>query len=179
MKHPARWAALTVGVVVAGLAVVIATQVNTNPEKDEQTHLIGKQVPAFTARTFNGQRVSAASLAGHAVLVNFWNSWCIPCQEELPSLKAFQQEHAGDPDVVLLGILRDDTVAAARPYAKAEGMTWDLVNDPSGNLSLDFGTFGQPENYAIAPDGVVVGTQFGPASTRNLDTLLAAAEAHP
>ena len=178
MRHPARWAALAVGIVVALLAVVIATQVNTNPTKDEQTHLIGKQAPDFTAQTFTGQTVSTSSLAGKAVLVNFWNSWCIPCQEELPSLKAFQQEHAGDPDVVLLGILRDDTVAAARPYAKAEGMNWDLVNDASGNLSLDFGTFGQPETYAIAPDGTVVGTQFGPASTRSLDTLLAAAETH-
>ena len=141
MKHPARWAALVVGVGVAALAVVLATQVNTNPQADEQTHLVGKQVPTFTAHTFDGQTVSTASLAGKAVLVNFWNSWCIPCQQELPALKAFQQEHAGDPNVVLLGILRDDTVDAARPYAEAEGMTWDLVNDASGNLSLDFGTF--------------------------------------
>ena len=54
-------------------------------------------------------------------------------------------------------------------------MTWDLVNDASGNLSLDFGTRGQPETYAISPAGVVVGTEFGPASTHDLDTLLAAA----
>lgn len=175
MRHPARWATLAVGVVVACLAVLLASQVNTNPTADEQTHLVGKQIPSFTARTFNGQTVSAASLEGKAVLVNFWNSWCIPCQEELPALKAFEQEHAGDPTVELVGVLRDDTTQAARPYAAAEGMTWDLVNDASGNLSLDFGTRGQPETYAISPAGVVVGTEFGPASTHDLDTLLAAA----
>ena len=179
MKHPARWATLAVGVVVTCLAVLLASQVNTNPTADEQTHLVGKQVPAFTARTFDGQTVSTASLSGKAVLVNFWNSWCIPCQQELPALKAFEQEHADDPNVVLLGVLRDDTTQAARPYAQAEGMTWQLVDDATGNLSLDFGTRGQPETYAISPAGVVVGTQFGPASTRNLDTLLAAAQAGP
>jgi len=179
MKHPARWATLAVAVVVAALAIVLATQVSTNPTASEQNHLVGKQVPVFTARTFSGQAVSTASLSGKAVLVNFWNSWCIPCQQELPALKAFQQEHAGDPNVVLLGILRDDTVQAARPYARAEGMTWQLVNDATGALSLDFGTRGQPETYAISPDGVVVGTEYGPASTRNLDQLLAAAQGTP
>lgn len=180
MKHPARWAALGVAVVVGVLAVVLASQVSTNPQAaDQQSRLVGQTVPTFTVHTFDGQTLSSTSLAGKAVLVNFWNSWCIPCQQELPALKAFEQEHADDPTVELLGVLRDDTTQAARPYAAAEGMTWDLVNDASGNLSLDFGTRGQPETYAISPTGVVVGTQFGPASTRNLDTLLAAAQAAP
>lgn len=180
MKHPARWAALGVALVVAALAVVLASQVSTNPQAEQQqSRLVGQTVPTFSVHTFDGQALSSAGLAGKAVLVNFWNSWCIPCQQELPALKMFAAEHAGDPNVVLVGILRDDTVGAARPYAQAEGITWPLADDPGATLSLDFGTRGQPETYAISPGGQVVGSEFGPASVKNLDTLLAAAQASP
>ncbi len=180
MRHPARSAAIAVGVVVAVLGIVLATQVGTNPQADTQTsRLVGQREPTFTARSFDGQPVTSASLAGKAVIVNFWNSWCTPCQQELPALKAFQQEHAADPGVALVGILRDDTVGAARAYAAATGMTWTLVDDPGSNLSLAFGTRGQPETFAISPGGLIVGSQIGPASVKNLDTMLAAAQGNP
>jgi hypothetical protein len=80
--------------------------------------------------------------------------------------------------VSFVGILRDDTVSAARAYASATGMTWTLIDDPGSNLSLAFGTRGQPETFAISPSGLIVGSEIGPASVKNLDTLLAAARAH-
>src|SRR5712692_9527943 len=123
MTHPARWVALAVGVAVAALAVVLATQVGTDPRADSLTsRLVGKPAPTFTVRTFDGQTVSSESLAGKAVIVNFWNSWCIPCQQELPSLRDFAQRHADDPTVVVLGVVRDDTADAARRYATTERM---------------------------------------------------------
>ncbi len=180
MRHPARWAAVAVGSVVAVLGIVLATQVGTNPQADIQaSRLVGQREPTFTARTFQGQPVSSTTLAGKAVIVNFWNSWCTPCQQELPALKEFQAEHASDASVVFVGILRDDTVSAARTYAAATGMTWTLVDDPGSNLSLAFGTRGQPETFAISPGGLIVGSQIGPASVKNLDTLLAAARGNP
>lgn len=180
MRHPARWAALAVGSVVAVLAIVLATQVGTNPQADVQTsRLVGQREPAFTARTFQGQAVSSSGLAGKAVIVNFWNSWCTPCQQELPELKAFQKEHAADTSVEFVGILRDDTVTAARGYAAATGMTWTLVDDPGSNLSLAFGTRGQPETFAISPGGLIVASQIGPTSVKDLDTMLAAARGNP
>jgi cytochrome c biogenesis protein CcmG/thiol:disulfide interchange protein DsbE len=176
MRHPARWLALAVGVVVAALGVVLATQVGTDPRADSQTsRLVGKAAPSFTIRTLDGQTVSSQTLAGKTVLVNFWNSWCIPCQQELPALREFQQRHASDSSVVLLGIVRDDTQDAARRYAAAEGMSWLLSMDPGSSLSLAFGTRGQPETYAISPNGMIVGSEFGPVSVRTLDVFLAAA----
>jgi cytochrome c biogenesis protein CcmG/thiol:disulfide interchange protein DsbE len=177
MRHPARWAALAVGVVVVALAVVLATQVGTDPQQDaKSSRLVGRPAPPFTVHTFTGQTLSSQSLTGKAVIVNFWNSWCIPCQQELPALRQFDQRHAGDPSVVLIGIVRDDTSGAARAYATAEGMTWALAVDPGSSLSVAFGTRGQPETYAISPRGLVVGSQFGPSSATNLEQLLAAAQ---
>jgi cytochrome c biogenesis protein CcmG, thiol:disulfide interchange protein DsbE len=176
MRHPARWAALGVGIVVTVLAVVLATQVGTDPQAEIlHSQLVGKRAPTFSVHTFDGQTLSSQSLAGKPVLVNFWNSWCIPCQQELPSLLQFEQRHAGDTSFVLLGVVRDDTTDAARQYAAAEGMTWPLAADPGSSLALGFGTRGQPETYAISPNGRIAGAQIGPTSVRSLETLLAAA----
>jgi cytochrome c biogenesis protein CcmG/thiol:disulfide interchange protein DsbE len=176
MRHPARWAALAVGLIVAVLGVVLATQVGTDPQvATQRSALVGKRAPMFTAHTFDGQTLSTPSLAGTPVLVNFWNSWCLPCQQELPSLRQFAQRHAGDRSFVLLGVVRDDTADAARRYAAAERMTWSLAADPGAGLALAFGTRGQPETYAISADGVIAGAEIGPASVGALETLLAAA----
>jgi cytochrome c biogenesis protein CcmG/thiol:disulfide interchange protein DsbE len=176
VQHPARWVALGVAVVVAAFAVVLATQVSTDPTAAEtKSQLVGKDAPKFSLRTFDGREVSTDSLTGKAVIVNFWNSWCAPCQQELPALKTFYAQHAGEPDFAMVGIVRDDTKQAAQGYSVAEKMDWLLTPDPGGSAGLAFGTRGQPETYAISPDGVVAGALIGPASTHSLNSMLAAA----
>jgi cytochrome c biogenesis protein CcmG/thiol:disulfide interchange protein DsbE len=177
VRHPARWIALAAAVIVVGLSVVLATQVGSDPNADSKTsQLFGKAVPAFSVRALDGSKVTDASLRGRAVIVNFWNSWCIPCQEELPALQDFYKQHAADPAMVMLGIVRDDTETAVRKYVKAQGISWTIGLDPSSEAALAFGTRGQPETFAISPDGKVVGYQIGPTSVKNLEDLLKRAQ---
>jgi len=176
MKHPARWIALGVVVVLVAFSVVLATQVGNDPRKDAKTsHLAGKAAPKFTIQTLDGDTVTSRDLAGKAVIVNFWNSWCIPCRQEHPELTKFYARHNDDPDVALVGIVRDDTKAAAERWVKKYGDDWTIATDPDGKAALAFATRGQPETFAISPDGVVVGYQFGPSSVDDLEQLLSAA----
>jgi cytochrome c biogenesis protein CcmG, thiol:disulfide interchange protein DsbE len=176
MRHRARWIALAAGAVVAVLAVVLATQVGTDPRADaNKSHLLGQNAPAVDLPTLDGARVRSADLAGKVVVVNFWNSWCIPCQEEHPALVEFFRRHAADPGFAMVGIVRDDTEGAIRRYVNDEGVPYTVALDPGAEASLEFGTRGQPETYAISPDGVIAGTQFGPSSVTNLENLYVAA----
>jgi hypothetical protein len=75
----------------------------------------------------------------------------------------------------MVGIVRDDTDSAVRSYVEDEGVPYTVALDPGAQASLDFGTRGQPETYAISPDGVIAGTQFGPSSVTNLEQMYAAA----
>jgi cytochrome c biogenesis protein CcmG/thiol:disulfide interchange protein DsbE len=178
MKHPTRWIAGGVALVVVSFAVVLATQVGDDPRADANTsHLSGKAVPRFSVEALDGQTVTDRSLAGKAVVVNFWNTWCIPCRQEHPALQAFYRRHSSDTDFALLGIVRDDTTAAARKWVRAQGDAWTVAIDPNGRASVAFGTRGQPETYAISADGFVVGYQFGPTSVQDLEALLNAARA--
>ena len=176
MKRPARAIALGVAVLVVAFSVVLATQVGSDTKADTTTsRLLGGRSPAFAVKTIDGQELTREGLAGRSVIVNFWNTWCIPCQEELPALKEFFAQHASDSDFAMVGIVRDDTANAVRAYVQAEGLHWTIALDPDAVAALAFGTRGQPETFAIAPNGVIVGFQYGPSRVKDLDQLLAEA----
>jgi cytochrome c biogenesis protein CcmG/thiol:disulfide interchange protein DsbE len=178
VKHPARIAALAVAVVVVVFGVVLALNVGSDPQADaKQSHLVGKAAPSFDLPNLAGGRVKLADVAGKATIVNFWNSWCIPCQQEAPALHAFYDEHKDDPDFAMIGIVRDDQASDVRAYVKKNGVDWTVALDPDSLAALDFGTRGQPETYAISPSGVVAAAYYGPMTTRGLEQFLAAARA--
>jgi cytochrome c biogenesis protein CcmG, thiol:disulfide interchange protein DsbE len=175
MKHPARAIALAVGVLLVGLSVLLASQVNADPSF-KGGNLLDKPVPAFDLPALTGPtRLRSIDLRGKVVLVNFWNSWCIPCQQEHASLTAFYDRHRGDGDVEMIGIVRDDTAAAARAWVRAHHDGWEFATDPDGQAALGFGTTGQPESFMIAPNGFVVAFLRSPVTVGNLEEMLAAA----
>jgi len=174
MRLRARWIALMVGVVVVAFGVVLAVQHRNEPSIPRlvQQH---ERAPQFSLTTLDGKHISDASLAGKAYVVNFFNSWCIPCQQEHPALAAFYDEHKGDADFAMIGIVRDDEEAAVRSYVAADKVTWTVALAGADQAALGFGTTGQPETYVIAPDGIAVCGVIGPATQAALDIWLTAA----
>ena len=131
-------------------------------------------VPDFSVTALDGKKIDAASLHGKATVVNFFNSWCIPCQQEAPALQAFYNEHKNDPDFAMIGIVREDEESAIRDYVGTNKIAWPVALTGSGQAALEFGTTGQPETYVIAPDGVAVCGVLGPSTQAALDTWLQA-----
>ena len=178
MKHPFRWIALGVGAIVVVFAVILAVNVGTDPRAELNTsRLRGKPAPSFALTRLDGTRVTLADLAGKTVIVNFWNSWCVPCRDELPALQTWYAAHRADTSLVLLGIPRDDSSSAIRAAARADGMGWSVANDHGAEAaSLAYGTRGQPESFTISPNGQVVGSIIGPMTTADLDRMAAAGQ---
>jgi cytochrome c biogenesis protein CcmG/thiol:disulfide interchange protein DsbE len=166
-------------VLVAGLAVAVMVGVLTSALGRSATFdpvaVLGRPAPTVTLPLMGGGTVRLDQLRGKAVLVNFWNSWCQPCRQEAPSLDRFYTEHAADQSFAMVGIVIDDTSSAARRYAQARQIPWQIAFDPGSRAALDFGTTGQPETYAISPDGVIVAKRSGPATVDDLTRMLAMA----
>lgn len=176
MKHPARWIALGVALVVVVLGVVLALNVGNDPEAEAQrSRLLDQPAPAFDLPTLDGTGVSSTSLEGRPVIVNFWNTWCKPCQDELPALQEFWDAHQGDGDVAMVGIVRDDTTSRVRRYVREHGIDWTIALDPGSQAALDFATRGQPETFAISPSGRIVGYQLSEMNVAGLEAMLDAA----
>jgi thiol-disulfide isomerase/thioredoxin len=178
VKHPARWIALGVAVVVIVFGVVLAVTVSSDPQsEDQQSPFLGKAVPAFDLPTLTGGKVSNESVAGKTVIINFWNTWCTPCKQELPALKAFYEQHKDDSDVVMIGIVRDpqESNEAIKAYVGGNNMGWTIALDPGDQAALDFATRGQPETIAVSPSGTVAASFYGPLGTNTLEKFLAVA----
>ncbi|MFN8025531.1 MAG: TlpA disulfide reductase family protein [Acidimicrobiia bacterium] len=139
MKHPVRWIAGIAALVVVVFGVVLALNVGSDADPVSSSPLLDKAVPAFDLPMLDGTRITDTDLQGKWTVVNFWNTWCVPCQEELPELKKFVKAHAGDDSVQMLGIVRDpqEPKAIIEKYAEATGMDWKLALDPGSKAALD------------------------------------------
>jgi cytochrome c biogenesis protein CcmG/thiol:disulfide interchange protein DsbE len=163
--------AVAVALVVALFVGVLATR---SPAIDTvaDTPLLGTQAPAVEGPGLDGGTVRLADFRGKFVLVNFFNSWCVPCRQEHPELVKFAARHAATGDAVILGVIHDDTVDEVRAYRAEHGGDWPVVDDPRGTIALDFGVRGQPETFVISPDGIVVARYVSRISADGADGVL-------
>ena len=177
-RHPARWVAVFVLVISAGLVAVLATRPSAqtvearNPLVD--THAMA---PPIAGATVDGSSYRLPRAPGHYVVLNFFASWCVPCQEEGPELVAFQFQHHGIGDASVLSVVFEDTVSDARAYQQKIGVTWPTMADNDGALALAYGVRSDPTSFLIAPDGRVVASVTGGATAKGLNQLVARAEA--
>lgn len=176
--HPVRLAILAASVALALAGAVLAAGLGRSSVFDPVA-VLGRPAPADVLPALKGGRIDLADLRGKAVLVNFWNTWCQPCQEEAPALAGFTARHAGDPSFVMVGVVHDDTADAVSRWVGTHDIGWRVALDPGNRAALDFGTTGQPETYAISPNGVIVGKRAGPASVDDLERLLTLAQGAP
>lgn len=178
-RHTARWVALVVLVVGAGLIAVLASRPPA-AVVEAQNPLVGKPAPPVAGVTLDGTRFALPRAPGRFIVVNFFASWCEPCQTEGPDLVQFQFEHQRAGDASMVSVVFDDTQSAARAYQESLGVTWPTLSDPGGTLALTFGVRAPPTTFIIAPDGRVVASIIAPVSAGDLDRFIAEAKAdHP
>ena len=169
-----RMLALVALAAVVGASALAATRLDA-PTDYRASALLGRLAPDAPLTTLDGERLALPDLTGRVVIVNFWNTWCVPCRREVPALETFWARHGGEQDVVFVGIVRDDTEGAVRDWVAKRRWDWTIAFDRGERAALAFGTTGQPETFAIAPDGLVVGRRVGEASVDDLERMLAMA----
>ncbi|MCP3167132.1 TlpA family protein disulfide reductase [Myxococcus qinghaiensis] len=175
-----RWRyTLGFAVLCVGLLVVLAKGFGRNPH-EVPFMLAGKPAPDFVLRSLDtGEKVSLADLKGRPVVINFWASWCGPCQYEHPVLEWGQREYGSQ--AVFLGVVFEDSEDNARAFLRRQGYSFPQLVDPRSRMAVSYGVAGVPETYFISPAGTIQGKHVGPIDpetlTRRIRELTATAEA--
>lgn len=172
-RHTARWVTGGLLVVIVAVSVVLATR-PTQQATVIQSPLDGVRAPAISATTFSGAQVSLSSLRGRYVFVNFFASWCPPCQTEEPNLVAFSfEQRRARNGAALLSVDIEDSASAGRQFVEQWGATWPSVPDHAGTIANAYGVGSPPMTFLINPHGTVVTAYTGPASLSQLQAMLA------
>jgi thiol-disulfide isomerase/thioredoxin len=115
----------------------------------------GDRAPDFQARSVSGDaEVVLHKLAGKVVLVDFWASWCAPCNAAMPQLEKLSKDYPADQFVVL-GVNVDKNLEDARRALERRPVTYANASDPTGMLPKRFGLETMPTTYLIDQNGVV------------------------
>lgn len=133
----------------------------------------GAQAPTFRLpRVQGGGSLALADFRGEPLVLNFWASWCEPCQGEAPVLAAAQRRWS-DRGVVFLGIDTTDSQAGAIAFQARYGLDYASVADVRGELQASYGVLGFPETFFIGRDGTIVAKYIGPIDRATLDANVA------
>jgi len=130
----------------------------------------------FTLLDVNGKPVSLAALRGKGVWINFWASWCPPCQSETPTLRDTYLQYR-DRGLEVIGISVQETNAAdVATYARRYGLSYTIAADLSADVLHRYGVYALPTQYFIGPDGVIRNVINGPldpaSAAREVEAIL-------
>ncbi len=153
------WAFLIGLLILLGIGLKRAQQGTIQP---------GVEVPDFSLTLFSGyeyngqSKVKISDLRGKVVFINFWASWCKPCEQEAPALEQTWEYYQPIGKMVFLGIDYVDTEPSARVFLKKFNSTYPNGADIGTIISQMFRIKGVPETYIIDTNGVLNYVKIGP-----------------
>jgi thiol-disulfide isomerase/thioredoxin len=119
-----------------------------------------KMAPPFEVTAMDGTKFNLDAMGGRVVLIDFWATWCGPCNRELPHMKKIAKEFANDP-LVIISVSWDSDEAKWKDFVAKNGMTWVQYRDTDHALSNEFGIDAIPHYFTIDSDGVLTAEMLG------------------
>lgn len=136
------WSASVLALVVALLAIGATSG-------GAAKHAPPPRASAFTLSELGhpGQHISLSQYAGHPLILNFFASWCEPCQRETPLIARFHRSH---PGVIIVGIDVNDSSSAGLAFARKMGVSYTLASDPAPmTMALSYGVTALPQTFFL------------------------------
>ncbi|MGI9076069.1 MAG: TlpA family protein disulfide reductase [Gemmatimonadaceae bacterium] len=129
------------------------------PEKVE----VGAPAPSYETMSLDGDTVSLAAQRGKVVLLNVWATWCHPCRDEIPELRAIHARYsARGLELIGVSVDADGSDDAIRAFMKDFEMTYPIWRDGDERVSAQFLVIGVPATFLIDREGVLRWRKTGP-----------------
>jgi peroxiredoxin len=159
--------AIVLIVAAGGLAALalfstsLASRKSRAPDESTATGARGP-APAFTLRSLRGaEQISLADLRGKTVVLNFFASWCAPCELEAADLQRTWGDYERARAVVFLGVAIQDEYGAAKGFLGKHGLTYPAVFDANGTVMQAYRVIGIPTTVVVDPEGRIASRYAG------------------
>jgi len=165
-RRPRRSLALLAVAAAVIVVIVVVALMTAGPAK--------ARGPLPAAKNFRlpelghtGQYVSLAAYAGRPVIINFFASWCEPCQRETPLLAKFYQEHHGQ--VLMIGVDSNDEASKALQFVRAKGVSYPIAFDAyPAPVTVSYGIVALPQTFMLNAKHQIVEHISGDVTEREL-----------
>ena len=133
------------------------------------TPLIGQEVPLIELETiffeeFENKDLADILKSNKIKIINFWASWCLPCEVEHPILMGLSKKS----DFVIIGINYKDTEEGSARFLNEKGNPYDVILiDDEGILGIEMGLTGVPETFVVNQDGIIIYRIVGPINNES------------
>ena len=145
--------------VVAPLAYNhLKEKANTNAITSQTSDLSEYAAPDFTVYDKDGNAVQLSDFFGKPIVLNFWASWCGPCQNEMPYFDAVYQQYDGDVLFLMVNMTdgNRETVAKASGFIENYGYQFPVYYDTDMDAANTYGVYSLPTTYFISKDGILM-----------------------
>ena len=136
------------------LLLTVLTAVSHAFAAPPKSPLLNHPAPPFSLTALTNERIALAGLRGRVVLLNFWATWCAPCQVEIPRFIAWEEKYKA-AGLSIVGVSMDDSPEIAQPFLRRKKLNYPVVMGDE-KLGLAYGgILGLPVTYLIDRHGVV------------------------
>ena len=139
--------------------------------RPEHIPLRGHPAPDFTLQTLEGEMLRLSDLQGKAVVLNFWATWCPPCQAEMPELQAAYEAYAPG-GLVVLGVNQAEDRATVQNFVNERGLTFPVVLDENYAAAQQYQVSSLPTTFFIDREGIIREIVIGQMNTALLKQQL-------
>ena len=170
MKSPAIYK------ILAFSAAMLLTMVAASGQQESSDLVkVGDAALQFTCKTLDGKTIETGRLSGKIVLINFFATWCGPCNQELPVLqKNVWDKYKNNPDFVLIILGREHSEKEVRDFVTTKKFTMPFAPDPKREIFSKYASQSIPRNVIIGRDGKIIFQSIGytPEEFKTLESFL-------
>lgn len=159
-----QWIILVAIVMLAILAIF-----QTSKPNKEELSKVKHIAPQISLTGLDGKIYTLEDLNGKPVVVNFWASWCGPCEDEAPELVRLYEKYSEKVEIYAVNVTTSDSVKGAIAFAEKYGFEFPVLLDIEGTVSEKYRIQSFPTTYFINGEGVIVEKVIGLLSPRDLE----------
>ena len=140
------------------LIILLGSFLLLNVEKTNAAE-VGKKAPNFTLKNMNGNKVTLRDLEGEKVFINFWASWCPPCQTEMPDIQKLYKNHGNDIKIIAINL--EEKKEKVKKYLENENLTFPVLLDKNKKVASKYLVRAIPTSYFINENGIITAKHLG------------------